>query len=433
MALRITNPSQMTLLCLGFGYTAKALVQDLQGQKTPKQALCSPTRSGPEWNPAHSRLIATTRRPDKIPAMKHMGVEPLIFNGELTENIKSTLHTVTHLLISLPPDQDGDPFLKTLTQPLRELMPRLGWAAYLSATSVYGDRGGHWTFEDEVLRPGLERGKARIRAELNWLESGIYPFIFRLAGIYGPDIFGQSRNPFERIKTGKARKIIKPGHLVNRIHVHDIVSALYASMQTERAPHIYNLADGHPAPPQDVLDFACHVLGAAPLPHYDLDEVNIPSQISPPISQMSRSFYSETKRISIRRATSELNWAPHYHHYQKGLLSIFRQREGLLSAYWRAGHMDVHPSYIERFAQSLRAYKDLCRDQDEDTRCDIMKDPYKEGRFHIIERFPDKAAFINHTQAISKARRGEIFSHAPLEVTYHITCYDGSCDELSSS
>jgi len=146
----------------------------------------------------------------------------------------------------------------------------LGATRYLSATSVYGDRQGQWAFEDELLRPLTRRGKNRANAELQWLETGAAVHIFRLAGIYGP-----GRNGFERLRERKARAVIKAGHVVNRIHLDDIVSALFASIEAPNPLKIYNISDGHPAPPQEVINFTADLIDSPRPPQLNHDTADI--------------------------------------------------------------------------------------------------------------------------------------------------------------
>ena len=86
--------------------------------------------------------------------------------------------------------------------------------------------------------PLTQRGKNRMAAEIQWLETGLPIHVFRLAGIYGPD-----RSNFQRLRDGKARAVIKAGHVVNRIHVDDIVRAVLLSIDHPNPVNIYNLAD----------------------------------------------------------------------------------------------------------------------------------------------------------------------------------------------
>ena len=290
MPRRIKSQSQIALL-LGAGYTAKAMITPLLARG---------------YN-----IFATTRSPEKASALKTLGVTPIIYNGHLNVALQGSLGDAEIILSSIPPHDDGDPFLNGLPKTLAGLTPKARWIGYLSATSVYGDRQGQWAFEDELLYPLTRRGKNRAQAELQWLESETAIHVFRLAGIYGP-----GRNGFKRLRQGKARAVIKDGHVVNRIHVDDIVTALLTSIDKPDPLKIYNLADGHPAPPQDVVNFAADLIDVPRPPQLHHDTADI--------SDMARSFYTETKRIDISRAKQELGWEPKYNNYRLGLMATLR-------------------------------------------------------------------------------------------------------------
>ena len=217
------------------------------------------------------------------------------------------------VLISVPPDRDGsEPTLAAL----RHAQSRATWIGYLSATSVYGDRAGQWAFEGEAPTPGLDRGYRRASAELAWLEAYPHTQIFRLASIYGP-----GRAPFEKIADGSAQIIDAPGHVANRIHIDDIVSALMASMVRPSPQDIYNIADGHPAAPGDVLRYASRLIRREVPPIVGLND--------PSVSDMARSFYMESKRVDISRARVRLEWEPRLKTYQDGLKAILTSRRSL--------------------------------------------------------------------------------------------------------
>jgi len=287
------NAQKPVWLFLGVGYVAKALRAHL---------------------PKNAQVYGTSRDPEKWPEDLKRDITPLTFKGEITQDLIAILKRANYIVISIPPKTEGDPFLNSLTKDITALAPHVQWAAYLSATSVYGDRKGQWVFEDERLYPVNLRGRYRIEAELAWLETGLNMHVFRLAGIYGPTIYGQSRNPFKRLQSAKARAIIKDNHVVNRIYVDDIVSALMKSIERPDAGQVYNLADGHPAPPQDVLDYAAQCIHVAPPPRLDWHTANI--------SEMARSFYRETKRVNSDRARHLLHWQPQYETYKSGLDEI---------------------------------------------------------------------------------------------------------------
>jgi len=296
MAGRIKSQSGKNALLPGAGYSARALIPHLL---------------------AKGYYVTVTTRTDKDHAILNaMDVKTLIFNGQIKTDLQTALSQADLILSSIPPDAGGDPFLRAIKNGFPS---RAAWVGYLSATSVYGDRQGQWCFEDEPPRPATARGKRRAQAELEWLETGAPVHIFRLAGIYGPKIGGMERNPFSRLRAGKARAVIKEGHVVNRIHVQDIATAVMASLEAPTPLTLYNLADGHPAPPQDVLDFAADLIGVPQpprLPHETAD-----------MSDMARSFYAETKRVSNARAKKDLGWSPRYNHYRDGLMSILKTHE----------------------------------------------------------------------------------------------------------
>jgi len=198
----------------------------------------------------------------------------------------------------------------TRSEQNREELLELEVNPIYSATSVYGDRQGKWAFEGEPANPSLKRGVARAEAELEWLETEWPVHIFRLAGIYGV-----GRNPFQKLREGKARAVIKEGHVVNRIHVEDAVLATLASIERPNPQAIYNIADGNPVPPQDVLDYAANLLGTKSAKRVGLMDKNV--------SKMARSFYQETKRIDISKAKADLGWQPRYSNYKEGLKAVF--------------------------------------------------------------------------------------------------------------
>lgn len=273
------------ILLLGHGYVAQHLQKRLSG---------------------NGMMISWTQR--SVPTNTQTDNGAIRFGSDA---MLAMAQEADFILSSIPPDKGGnDPALRALG-PLRL---QAEWIGYLSATSVYGDRKGQWAFEGETPTPGLVRGRRRADAELSWLETLPQTQIFRLAGIYGP-----GRDPFDKLKNRAARVIEKPGHVVNRIHVDDIVSALILSMQCPSPQDIYNIADGHPAFPGDVLDYAAK-LSHDPLP----ERVSLED---PRVSSMARSFYAETKRVDIGRAKSRLNWSPEFPDFKSGLQSIWQMRQ----------------------------------------------------------------------------------------------------------
>ena len=185
------------------------------------------------------------------------------------------------------------------------------WCGYLGTTGVYGDHRGGWVDETTPPAPSLPRTKRRVAAEGHWLASGLPAHIFRLAGIYGP---GPRRNALETVKSGRARRIVKPGQMFGRIHVDDIAQVLRASIAKPNPGAIYNVADDEPAPPQDVIAYAATLLGVEPPPEVPFEEADI--------SEAARSFYADSRRVANGRIRNELGVDLKHPNYREGLRAI---------------------------------------------------------------------------------------------------------------
>ena len=277
------------LFCFGFGLSAKTLAPQLAAQG---------------W-----KISGTSRSEEGVRAIQALGYEAHIFDGSkpLSED---ALQNVTHLLISAPPSDGGDPVLAVMQDQIAKRATQFEWVGYLSTTGVYGDAGGDWVSEESPLQPAGVRGTRRVQAEAAWRAiPDLCVMSFRLAGIYGP-----GRNVFESIRKGKARRIVKQGQVFSRIHVADIAGVLQASIAKPHCGRAYNVCDDAPCPPQDVITWACEFMGVEP-PALEAFET---AQLSP----MAASFYGESKRVSNARIKDELGYELLYPDFQSGLRAL---------------------------------------------------------------------------------------------------------------
>lgn len=275
-----------TLLSLGHGYSAQALARLLI--------------------PLGWTVIGTTRSAAKADALRAQGVIPLLWQDDLAP----ALAQATHLLSSIAPDDSGDPVLQRHAAQIQAAP--LAWVGYLSTTAVYGDHQGGWVDETTPLTPGTARGAARVAAEQAWSALGLPLHIFRLAGIYGT-----GRGPFEKVRDGSARRIIKAGQVFSRTHVDDIARVLLASINRPEAGAVYNVCDDDPAPPEDVLSHAAHLLGLPDPPAVPYET----AQMTP----MARSFYAESKRVRNDRIKAGLGVKLLYPTYREGLAALLAE------------------------------------------------------------------------------------------------------------
>ena len=234
-------------------------------------------------------ISGTTRSPEKFEALRRAGIEPLLFDGQtFSPELVASLRQATHLIVSIAPDERGDPVLAPARGDIARLPPRLRWIGYLSTVGVYGDYGGDWVDETSECRPVSGRSLMRVEAEREWLalgqKTGVPVAVLRLSGIYGP-----GRNAFVNLENGTAKRLIKPGQVFNRIHVVDIAGVLWHLAEREQGG-VFNVTDDLPAPPQDVVTYAAGLMGVEPPPEIPFAS----AQLSP----MARSFYGENKRVS---------------------------------------------------------------------------------------------------------------------------------------
>ena len=278
------------LLCFGYGFSARHLAPDLLARG---------------WT-----IAASTRTTDPEP-VSDIGL--MSFDDVTAEDIAAA----SHLLISAPPSETGDPVLVRY----RDLVAgssTISWIGYLSTTGVYGNTDGALVDESSPLNPSNARSKYRVSAEAAWLslfeEHGLPVHIFRLAGIYG-----SGRSALDQVRAGRALRVEKPGHQFSRIHAADIANVLLASIEASAPGSIYNVCDNEPAPQADVVAYACELLGEPVLPL-------VPFEVAAEsMSPMALSFWADNRRLDNTRIKEELGVDLAYPTYREGLKAILGQ------------------------------------------------------------------------------------------------------------
>lgn len=267
------------------------------------------------------KISGTTTNPEKKAHLEAQGYNMYLFDHHhMIPDPLAVMDDVTHILFSIPPNEEGDIAFEMHGLDIARLN-NLEWAGYLSAATVYGNHGGEWVSEDTPPAPSSRRGTLRMNAEEDWyslnLSDDLPLHIFRLAGIYGP-----GRSAIDTVKSGVARRLDKPGHVFNRIHVEDIVQVLISSMMHPNPVSIYNLADDMPTPSHEIIQFACNLLGvdSPPLQSFDQTEV----------APIMRSFYKDNKRMRNDKIKEELKVELLYPDYKKGLQSCLDVEEELV-------------------------------------------------------------------------------------------------------
>ena len=251
------------LLIYGYGYTASYLVETLN---TENYLIIGSSREEKKFNSDNKKVK--------------------FINNSLVNNCLLK-DDITHILVSVPPNDLGDIFI----QNYRDIITKnknIEWIGYLSATNVYGDHNGELVSESSQTKPKTKKGINRLVAEKQWLEL-ISKFnlpikIFRLAGIYGPN-----RNIKERLIKGLVKNIFKEGQFFSRIHVEDIANILKLSMNNITKNKIYNLADDFSCNLNVIIEYLCEKNNLIKPAQIDFDDMSL--------DYKKESFFLENKRI----------------------------------------------------------------------------------------------------------------------------------------
>ena len=229
-----------------------------------------------------------------------------------------TLAQAEAVLCTIPPDADGDPALRLLHQALAA-NTSLRWVGYLSSTSVYATRDGGWIDETSEADGTTPVAMQRKHAERQWQalasERGIASAVFRLPGLYG-----RGRNALVQLAEGRARHVIRPGLVFNRLHVEDLADVVAAALQHPRHAGLYLPTDDEPAAPQDVLAYAARLSGHAMPPPQRWDD--------PALRPALRRFYESSKRIDSGATHTMLQWQPRFPSYREGLQDAWEHGDG---------------------------------------------------------------------------------------------------------
>ncbi|TPW32441.1 SDR family oxidoreductase [Martelella alba] len=263
--------------------------------------------------PNATQVAGTIRSANKAGELADCGMEAFIFDGETMDPaLRHKLRSVTHIVQTIPPGDNGDPLLRAARGATRQDFPSLQWIGYLSTIGVYGDHKGAWIDETAQCRPTSLRSQLRYETERAWLQAGanhcIPVAIMRLSGIYGP-----GRNVFLKLQDGTSKRVIKKGQIFNRVRVEDVGFST-AFLAEHGFGGVFNITDDEPAPPQDVIVEAARLMGIDPPPEIAFEDAEM--------SEMARSFWGDSKRVSNKKIC-DLGYEFEFPNYRQSLKQMW--------------------------------------------------------------------------------------------------------------
>jgi len=281
---------KINIFCFGFGQVAKNFIKKLSIEKYD------------------INLSTTSRNESSKETFKGINYNSYLFKSDkFDQNLLVKLKEAEHILVSIPPENQGDLVIKNFSKFLE--ISKIKWITYLSATSVYGDHKGEWVNENSKTNPISNKGVARLKAENLWssLEKNnkLPVQIFRLSGIYSNE-----KNILVRLKSGDVKLINKKNHYFSRIHVDDIANILFKSLSKFKSGEIYNLSDDRPSSSEEITLFGAKILN---IKNIKVDEIE---------SEMLKNFYNESKKVSNKKVKNYFNYYLKFPSYIEGLNHI---------------------------------------------------------------------------------------------------------------
>ena len=277
----------INIFCFGFGQVAKNFISKINIENY------------------NINLSTTSRSKNFEKIFNGINYHNYLFNNdEYDENLIPHLKEADHILVSIPPTEEGDLVIKNFSKFIENSKVR--WITYLSATSIYGDHKGEWVDEDSKTKPTSKNGIARLAAESSWLSlkmnKNIPVQIFRLSGIYSNE-----SNTLTRLKSGTAKLINKKDHYFSRIHVDDIANILFKSLSKFKSGEIYNLSDDKPSSSKEITLYGAKILN---IKNIEIDTIK---------SEVLNNFHHESKKVSNKKVKNYFNYNLIFPSYIEGL------------------------------------------------------------------------------------------------------------------
>ena len=286
----------INIFCFGFGQVAKNFIKKLNTKDTI------------------INLNVTSRNKSYQDTFDGIKYDSFQFSKDLFDKkLIKNLEASNYILISIPPDKEGDIVIKKFKNILKE--KKVKWLTYLSATSVYGDHKGEWVDETSKTKPTSLNGIQRLKAEKLWMKladkQNLPLQIFRLSGIYSNE-----NNILKRLISGEAKIIKKKNQFFSRIHVEDIADILFKSFENFKTKEIYNISDDKPTSAEEVILYGCKLLNINPPGAVELKSLE---------NEMTRNFYKDSKKVSNLKMKNFFKHDLNYPSYVEGLRYIKNQ------------------------------------------------------------------------------------------------------------
>ena len=267
-----------------------------------------------------ARLYALSHSPERYAELRAAGITPIPGDLDQRASLGRAAALADVVLHFAPPPGEGesDPRTRRLLAALSRSPValttsgnRLPALVYISTSGVYGDCAGAVVTEARPARPNNTRAKRRADAEARLRRWGRHGR--RVAILRAPGIYAQDRMPAERVRKGLPAIVAEDDVHTNHIHAEDLARLALAALFRGRPNRVYNAVDDSGLKMGDWFDVVADHLGLPRPPRLPREAVI--AAVTPAM----RSFLSESRRLSNRRAKRELGFRLRYPDVRSGL------------------------------------------------------------------------------------------------------------------
>lgn len=254
-------------------------------------------------------VIAVTRRPDRVPALRAAGAHPTVVDvrdvGALAATVRDTApEVVVHQLTDLgTADLAANAELRISgTRHLVDAALAAGARRIVAQSIAWAYAGGDGPAgEDTPLdvdapepRATSVRGVAALEAAVREAPEWV---VLRYGMFYGPDTWFAPDGL--RAADARAGRLVADGDVTSFLHVDDAAAAAVAALDWPSGA--VNVCDDEPAAARDWVPVFCESVGAPP----------------PPVSDAPRRSWA--RGADSRRAREQLRWTPQHRSWRAGL------------------------------------------------------------------------------------------------------------------
>lgn len=277
------------------------------------------------------QVVATTRSPQKLEALRALGAEPVVMDGLDAQSVAEAVaaarpEVVVHEMTALAGLQDfkhfDDSFAVTnrlRTEGTQHLLAaaRTAGARRFVAQSFAGwpmqHQGGPVTDEESPFDPHPPAAQRRSFAAIRALEdavthAAIPSVVLRYGSLYGP---GASDGMLPILSKRRFPVIGNGAGVWSWLHVEDAASATVAAIEST-VTGIFNIVDDEPAPVSEWLPYLAETLQAPPPRH-------VPRWLGRIVGgEVTVAMMTEVRGSSNAKARRELHWQPRWSSWREG-------------------------------------------------------------------------------------------------------------------